>query len=419
MRDATGTVVGYRGVARDITERLHTQAQLRQAQQEERLRQAQKLEAIGTLAGGIAHDFNNILGAILGYTELTLHELAHHPKACRNLQEVLTAGKRAKELVQQILTFSRTTDQERKPLHLHVVVKEALKLVRASLPTTISIFQDIAEDTGVVCANPTQMHQVLMNLCANAEYAMRQTGGVLKVRLDAITVDEALTAQYPALHPGPHVRFTVQDTGPGIADETLERIFEPFFTTKEVGQGSGMGLAVVHGIINSHHGAIAVESAPGKGAKFEIYLPQINATATDEDLPEEAVPNGKGAILFVDDEDALAVWGQEMLTHLGYDVVVRTDSLQALEAFRMEPHRFDLVITDQTMPYMTGEVFAQELRRIRSDIPLILCTGFSHTIDAERAKAQGIDAFLMKPMTACDLARAIQRVMSQQTRRYL
>jgi CheY-like chemotaxis protein len=230
-------------------------------------------------------------------------------------------------------------------------------------------------------------------------------------------VDEALTAQYPALCPGAHVRITVQDTGPGIAAGNLERIFEPFFTTKEVGQGAGMGLAVVHGIINSHNGAITVESFLGKGARFDIYLPQIDAAAADEDLPEEAVPNGKGAILFVDDEDALVVWGQEMLTHLGYDVVVRTDSLQALEVFRMEPHRFDLVITDQTMPYMTGEVLSRELRRIRPDIPLILCTGFSHTIDAERAKAQGINAFLMKPLTACDLGRAIQRVMTQHTRR--
>ncbi|HEY7489693.1 MAG TPA: PAS domain S-box protein, partial [Candidatus Tectomicrobia bacterium] len=213
MRNTTGAVVGYRGVVRDITERLYAQAQLRQAQQEERLRHAQKMEAIGTLAGGIAHDFNNILSAILGYTELTLYELSQNAKAWRNMQEVLTAGKRAKELVQQILTFSRKSDQERKPLRLHLVVKEVLKLLRASLPTTIGIFHDISENTGAVLADSTQMHQVLMNLCANAEYAMRETGGVLKVCLDAVLVDEVFAIQHPQLHPGPYVRLTVQDTG--------------------------------------------------------------------------------------------------------------------------------------------------------------------------------------------------------------
>jgi PAS domain S-box-containing protein len=417
MRDATGAVVGYRGVARDITERLYTQAQLRQAQQEEQLRHAQKLEAIGTLAGGIAHDFNNILSAILGYTELTLHELSQNAKAWCNLQEVLMAGKRAKELVQQILTFSRKSEQERTSLRLHLVVKEVLKLLRASLPTTIRIVQDIAADTGYVLADPTQMHQVLMNLCANAEYAMRETGGVLKVCLDTVEVDAVIAAHHPRLRPGLHVRLTVQDTGAGIAPEILERIFEPFFTTKDVGQGSGMGLAVVHGIINSHNGAITVKSALGKGTTFEIYLPQVNATAADKVLPEEAIPPGKGSILFVDDEDILAVWGQEMLEHFGYDVVVRTDSIQALEAFRMAPHGFDLVITDQTMPYMTGDMLARELRDIRPDIPIILCTGFSYTIDAEQAQTQGIDAFLMKPLTARELGLAIQQVLTQQTAR--
>jgi CheY-like chemotaxis protein len=313
------------------------------------------------------------------------------------------------------LTFSRNSDQQRKSLHLHLVVKEALKLLRASLPATITIYQDIAEDIGAVHADPTQMHQVLMNLCANAEYAMRQTGGLLMVRLDGVEVDAAFATQHSVLRSGLHVRLTVQDTGPGIAPEILERIFEPFFTTKDVGQGSGMGLAVVHGIVNSHNGAITVESALGKGTTFAIYLPWIDAIAVEETLLEEATPNGKGSILFVDDENALAVWGREMLEHLGYTVVSSTDSTRALEIFRMAPHGFDLVITDQTMPYMTGEVLAQELRHIRPDIPIILCTGFSHTIDAERARAHGINAFLMKPLTACDLGRTIQRVLTQQT----
>ena len=416
MRDATGAVVGYRGVARDITERLQTQAQLRRAKQEAQLLHVHKMEAIGTLAGGIAHDFNNILTAILGYTELTLHDLSQTTKAWRNLQRVLTAGKRATQLVQQILTFSRNKDQERQPIHLHPVIKEALKLLRASLPSTITIYQDIAENTDIVFADATQMHQVLMNLCANAEYAMRQTGGILKVRLDAVEIDEVFAVQHPPLQPGPHVRLTVQDTGAGIAPGILERIFEPFFTTKDVGQGTGMGLAVVHGIINSHNGAIMVESVVGKGTMFEIYLPQVNKRVVDESFEEEEViPNGKGSILFVDDEDVLVIWGQETLERLGYDVVVRTDSSQALETFRMAPQCFDLVISDQTMPYMTGEGLSQELRDIRPDIPIILCTGFSHIVDAEKAKAQGINAFLMKPFTARDLGLAVHRVLTQQT----
>jgi PAS domain S-box-containing protein len=420
MRNATGAVVGYRGVARDITERLHTQEQLRRAKQEEQLRHAHKMEAIGTLAGGIAHDFNNILTAILGYTDLTLHLLSQNTKAWSNLQRVLTAGKRAKQLVQQILTFSHSKDQEHKPLHLHLVIKEALKLLRASLPSTIAIYEDISENTGTVLANATQMHQVLMNLCANAEYAMRQTGGMLKVRLDVAEVDEAFTAQHPTLYPGPHVRLTVQDTGLGIAPEILERIFEPFFTTKDVGQGSGLGLAMVHGIINNHNGAITVESALEKGTTFEMYLPQVNAIAADESFAEEeTVPNGKGSILFVDDEDVLAVWGQETLEFLGYDLVVKTDSTQALETFRMAPQGFDLVITDQTMPYMTGEELARGLRDIRPDIPIILCTGFSHVIDAEKATAQGINAFLMKPFTAHDLGRVVHHVLTQQSRQQM
>jgi PAS domain S-box-containing protein len=417
MHDAAGTVVGYRGVARDITERLHAQAQLRQAQKEERLHHARKMEAIGTMAGGIAHDFNNILTAILGYTELTLLHTPRGSSAQQNLQHVLTAGKRAKDLVQQILTFSRKSERERQPVHLHLVVREALKLLRASLPTTITIHQDIAEDVGTILADSTQIHQVMMNLGANAEYAMRETGGILAVRLDAVEVDDAFTTRHPALYPKPHVRLTMRDTGYGMAPEVMGRVFEPFFTTKGVGQGTGMGLAVVHGIVTSHNGTITVQSSPGVGTTFEIYFPLIDTMTEGKASPEEPIPTGKGSILFVDDEDALALLGRQMLAHIGYDVVAKTSSIEALETFRTAPHRFDLVITDQTMPHMTGEALARELRRIRPDLPIILCTGFSHTIDAEKAETQGIDAFLMKPLMAHDLALAIQRVLAQRIAR--
>jgi PAS domain S-box-containing protein len=411
-----GKVVGYRGVARDVTERLHTEAQLRQARQAEQLRHAQKMEAIGTLAGGIAHDFNNILTAILGYTELTLHAVPHNGRVQQHLQHVLTAGRRAKDLVQQILTFSRKSEPERKPVHLPLVVEEALKLLRASLPTTIAIRQNIATDVGMVLADPTQIHQVLMNLCANAEYAMRATGGVLEIRLEAIDVDAVFGVQHPPLRPGPHVRLAIRDTGHGMPPEILARIFEPFFTTKGVGQGTGMGLAVVHGIVISHNGVITVQSAPGAGTTFEIYLPRIATMPHGETRPAESIPGGTGSILFVDDEEALALLGQKMLEHLGYHVVVSTSSVEALDLFRATPYRFDLVVTDQTMPHMTGEALARELRRIRPDIPIILCTGFSYTMDAEKAAAQGIDAFLMKPLTAHDVGGAIYRVLAQRTR---
>jgi PAS domain S-box-containing protein len=412
IRQAEGQVVGYRGVAHDTTARLRAEAHLRQAQRAEQLRHAQKMEAIGTLAGGIAHDFNNILAAILGYTELTLHEVPQDSLARSHLQRVLTAGSRARDLVQQILTFGRKREPEPKPLHLHTIVKEALQLLRASLPATIAMRQDLAEDAGMVLADPTQMHQVLVNLCANAEHAMRHTDGVLEVQLDAVELDATCTDQYPTLHPGPHVRLTVRDTGHGMTPEVMGRIFEPFFTTKDVGQGTGMGLAVVHGIVTSHNGAITVQSAPEQGTTFVIYLPRVAATSSAVVPQAEPVLTGKGCILFVDDEDAIALWGQELLTQLGYEVVVNTSSLEALAIFQAAPEHFDLVITDQTMPHMTGEILAAKLQDIRPDIPIILCTGFSHSIDAEKAAAQGIDAFLMKPLLARDLGVAIQQVLA-------
>ena len=412
IHDAAGSSVGYRGVTRDITARLYTEEQLRQAQQDAQRRQAQKMEAIGVLAGGIAHDFNNILSAILGYTDLALHEVASSGPAAQYLQEVLTAGRRAQSLVLQILTFSRASEPERIPVQLRLIVKEALKLLRASLPTTIDIRQGIDHDDGTVLADPTQMHQVLMNLCANAEYAMRDTGGILEVRLDTVELDTGAVAHYAELAPGSYVRLTIRDTGHGIPPEVTTRVFEPFFTTKGVGQGTGMGLAVVHGIVTSHGGAITLQSTPGHGTTCEVYLPRLDMVVDDTTSRDESLPIGKGVILFIDDEEAIVRVSQWMLERLGYQAVVCTSSLAALETFRQSPQHFDLVITDQTMPHMTGEALACELRRIRPDIPIILCTGFSHTIDAEKAQAQGINAFLMKPLVARDLGLAIQHVLA-------
>ena len=379
----------------------------------EELRQVQKMEAVGRLAGGVAHDFNNILAAIIGYTELATHNIAAASPAWRQLQEVLRACQRAKALVQQILTFSRRTEQAYTSVQLPPLVEETLALLRASLPSTIEIRQHIDPEVGAVLADPTQLHQVIINLCANAEYAMRQTGGVLEIRLEAVEVETTLAAQYPTLHLGPHARLTVRDTGQGMPPDVVERMYDPFFTTKAAGEGTGIGLSVVHGIVVSHGGTITVESQVGHGTTFMIYLPCIPWDMAGEMQAEESLPYGQGRLLFVDDEPALVRLGYSVLTQLGYDVTAYTSSVEALAAFQAAPHHFDLVITDYTMPQMTGEALARALRSLRPDIPIILETGFSHTIDAERATALGINAFLLKPWTVRELARTIAQVLAQ------
>ncbi len=402
-----GKPVEVLGIARDITERKRL---------ENRLRQTQKMEAIGTLAGGIAHDFNNVLYAILGFTELALGDVPLHSSAWDALQEVLTAGKRAKDLVRQILTFSRQNPPESHPIRLQPIIQETLKLLRGSLPSTIDIHTHFAATSGVILANPVQMQQVLMNLCSNAAYAMRATGGVLEVRLESVNVTPACTMTHPGLQLGPHLRLTVRDTGPGMPPEVLTRLFEPFFTTKASGEGTGMGLAVTHGIITSHGGTITVASTPEQGTTFEIYLSQIEESAIEEARPEEPLLGEGEHILFVDDEEALTRLAQSMLERLGYKVQVYTNSAEALARFRLAPHCFDLVITDQTMPHMTGEMLARELRRIRPDIPIILCTGFSHRMDADQTETLEVDAFCLKPLQFQDIVLTISRVMAQRER---
>jgi signal transduction histidine kinase len=383
---------------------------------EAQLRQAQKLEAIGTLAGGIAHDFNNILTAILGYTELALGDIHQKSNAWNYLHEVRKAGLRAKTLVQQILTFSRRTEQPRQLVQLPALIEEALVLLRASLPSTIEIRQAITQEVGPVLADPTQLHQVLLNLCANAAHAMRETGGCLEVRLEAVDIDEPVTAQHPELPPGPYVCISVTDTGQGMTPAVMERIFEPFFTTKAPGEGTGMGLALVHGIVTSHGGAVTVASVVGQGTTFTVYLPQSTDKTCDA-APQEgasvtAAPPGAERVLFVDDEAVLVSLGEAILQRLGYEVVACTSSTEALAAFRAAPQRFDVVITDQTMPHMTGEGLAQTIRRLRPDVPIILCTGFSAGMHAERARELGIDALLMKPLAKQELAQTIRQVLA-------
>lgn len=397
-----GKVTEIQGTARDITARQHL---------EERLLEAQKMEAIGTLAGGIAHDFNNRLNAILGFTELALLGIAEQRPVERHLRRVLKAGTLAKDLVQQILTFSRQRAPQHAAFPLSRLVDESLRLIRASLPSTIDIHTHIEEESGLVLADPVQLQQILLNLCSNAEYAMRPGGGVLEVGLQAFEASPVFAASHPGLQPGPVMRLSIRDTGHGMSPEILQHIFEPFFTTKGPGDGTGMGLAVIHGIVTNHGGAITVSSTPGVGTTFEVYLPRYVETPRllPETLPEAA--RSKGRVLFVDDEEVLAEMAREMLTHLGYQTTVFTSSPEALEAFTKAPQHYDLVITDQTMPQMTGEMLAAELRQVRPNIPIILCTGYSHVLDEEKALSLGIDAFCMKPVSMPELADTIEQIL--------
>jgi len=397
------------GIARDITDRKRAEQQ--EQKLEAQLQEAQRMEALGTLAGGIAHDFNNILSLIIGYTELVLNEIPKGSQLWEDLREVYQAGKRARDLVKQILVFSRQDKSERKPVKLHLVVTDALKLLRSSLPTTIEIREHLTA-TGMVLADPTQIEQVIMNLCTNAYHAMRERGGLLEVRLEEVVLEGEAAARPLELPPGPYVTLTVRDTGHGMSGTVMDHIFEPYFTTKRTGEGTGTGLARVHGIVKGHGGAIAVDSAPDKGATFQVFLPTVDGAKAGEEPRERVLPpEGTERMLFVDDEQAMIEMGRRILEHLGYEVVTSTSGIEALEAFRAQPDKFDLVITDMTMPKMTGDEFATELMRIRPEIPIILCTGFSERITKEKAKGMGIRKFIMKPLVTSELAEAVREML--------
>ena len=397
------------GIIRDISERKLAAAE--QERMEAQLRQAQKMEAIGTLAGGVAHDFNNILAAIIGYTELALHEVEDGTRMHRQLSKVLQAGFRAKDLVNQILTFSRKREQERKHVQIGPILKETLKFLRASLPTTVDIRQQILDPLAMIHADPIQIHQVVMNLCTNSAYAMRESGGILEVSLSKVQIDSGTEGGDPHLKPGPYVRLTVSDTGHGMTPEIMERVFDPFFTTKDKGEGTGLGLSVVYGIIKSLDGAIKTSSKPGEGTVFEIFLPRVESTFVIENEIAERTPTGQERILLVDDEDTLVEMAKALLENLGYQVTGVSDSMKALELFSHDPHGYDLIITDQTMPAMTGCTFAREVVKRRGDIPIILCTGLMEAVAEEQARQAGVGAFLMKPYVVGELSRTVRKVL--------
>ncbi len=416
--DDNGNIEYLICTAHDITERKRMETEKKKL--ETMLRQAQKMEAIGTLAGGIAHDFNNILFPILGYSEMLLNDAPDDSDLKHDLNVIFNGAERARDLVKQILAFSRQREYELKPLKLHLIVKEALKLIKAVMPATIDIKQNVSKDCGLVMADYTQIHQVAMNLFTNAYHAMEKKGGKLNVtlkevdlRVGDLRVDHLKNM---LINPGTYVCITVSDTGIGMDQNIIDRIFDPYFTTKKEGKGTGLGLAVVHGIIKSHGGYVSVYSEPDKGTELHVYLPVIKNQQKTGQINTGHIKKGNERILVVDDQKMIIEIQQKMLKRLGYNVTALTSSLEALKTFQANPDNFDLIITDMTMPSMTGDQLAQKIMAIRTDIPIILCTGFSEKMSNEKAESLGIKDFLMKPVLLNDLSLTIRRVLDNKGR---
>lgn len=395
---------GLKGVVTDISGEKALQSQLQQAQ---------RMEVIGTLAGGVAHDFNNILSAILGYAELSIEEVQEDTILYKNLSEVLKAGNRAKHLIKQILAVSRKGEEEKKAISIVPLIKEALKMLRSTIPTSIEFQEKIHTENLVVMAEPTQLHQVIINLATNAKQAMPYEGGVLEIDVSRFSFDSGASLEFPDLPEGNYARIAISDTGSGIPEEHLERIFEPYFTTKEKDVGTGLGLSVVHGIVKSHNGHMRVYSEEGKGTTFQVYLPlaeQIKPESADQQ--EEFLPAGTETILLIDDERPIVDMQRQSLEKLGYKVIAKTSSIEALEVFRLQLNIFDMVITDMTMPKMMGDELIQEIRKLRPDIPVILCTGFSEKL-AKKDMKQVVDAIIMKPVDRKKMATTVREALDK------
>ena len=404
LLDAEGKPVGRIAVVRDISKRKSLEAHLLQRQ---------RLESIGILAGGIAHDFDNILSIIMGFTDMAMREVPEKSRARQNLDRALRGIQRAADLVKQITAFSRQSMPTRGPVLVSPIAEDVASLLRASLPETIEIRLDLQTGIGTVYADPTQIHQVLMNLSTNAAHAMREKGGILEVSLAEVEMDAAALAGLPDISPGDYLRMTVSDTGEGMSPDVLDLIFDPYFSTKERGEGTGLGLSVIHGIMKSHGGAITVRSKPRKGTTFHVYLPLLKHRAEPEEQigVYEPLPGGNERILFVEDEEDMVFLVGQLLESLGYEVITRANGMDVLALFREQPDRFDLVITDMTLPGMTGERLAEQIKKIRHDTPIILCTGFGEDITEERARKMGIGEIILKPLVNIDLTKTIRKVL--------
>jgi signal transduction histidine kinase/ActR/RegA family two-component response regulator len=412
VRERTSQLTNaYQNLKKEIETRKKYEKE--RAELETQLFQLKKMETIGTLAGGIAHDFNNILTPILGYTDMALEEIPEESTLRFDIEQINSAAARGKDLVQQILTFSREVNFEKKPIQLPHIINEVLNLLKANLPKGIEVKKHLGNNIGTIHADATHMHQIIMNLCTNAIYAMMHTGGVLDVGLEVVDVDKKFAKQVPKLKKGDYVRLTISDTGHGMDAQTKERIFEPFFTSKEVGAGSGLGLSVVHGIVNNYGGAITVESTVGKGTSFTIFLPQYGKTSLSAEELSKPLKKGNEHILFVDDEQEIANMGKKMLENLGYRVTTKSDSNSALEEFRADPYRYSVVVTDQTMPKMFGTELASRMREIRPGLKVILITGYIDKLTEELTALNGISEIVMKPLNLSDFSKVIRRVIDE------
>jgi signal transduction histidine kinase/ActR/RegA family two-component response regulator len=408
VRDAFGKTVNYVAVKRDITAEI---------KMEEALRQAQKMEAVGIMAGGIAHDFNNNLAIILGNVELSLLSSPANSKIITRLENAKTAALRARDLVNQILIYSRQGTQVLKPVQIDLVIDETLRLLRSTIPTTVKIKKTITghcQDI-IIYADSTQLQEVLINFCNNAVHAMDDQGEI-EISLNAVDVKSADIPPYYQRPPGQYAKLRVQDTGSGMSPDTIKRIFDPFYTTKAVGKGTGMGLAVVHGIIETHGGFVVVNSALGKGSIFDVFFPMFEAIKVEEVKINTNLPKGTEHILFLDDEEMLAQLGSTILSEQGYRVTTETSSTRALKVFKENPEQFDLVITDQTMPELCGRDLIKELLTIKPSLPTILCTGYSKKINKAEARQLGIKAFCLKPLDLQQLVQTVRRVLDKQQR---
>jgi PAS domain S-box-containing protein len=403
LLDQNGIPSEVIGISRDITKRIKA---------EETMRNTQRLESLGILAGGIAHDFNNILGAIVGYADMSLEEAVGNHRLTRNLNQILKSAERAKELIVQILSFSRQRPDTFNPMYVSPIITEALNMLRASLPSSIEIKSNLAKDTKPILANSTHIHEIIVNLCVNASHAMKEFG-LLEINHSEVYMNSPFDGKLGTSKKGLYSLITVKDNGAGIPPDILPHIFEPYFTTKEIGKGTGLGLAVVLGIIQSHSGNIRVDSIINKGTQFTVYLPKIDKAPAPVEDTDKKMPEGSEHILFIDDEEVLCDIVRSTLIRLGYKVTVYSDSVQALLDFKKQPHLYDLVITDQTMPVMTGIELAKELIKIRNDIPVLLCTGYSNTVDEKIAIEAGIRSYCMKPVRKAEMAQMIRSIFDE------